>query len=86
MTEEEAWALEEEVTKNPLKVSGNGKNGFFAKRKEAAHLCGRCFSCMAKSYIRNHPQVNDGNNWRAGAGKNLRPSFSIRTPPIAICP
>ncbi|GHU26723.1 hypothetical protein AGMMS50256_04680 [Betaproteobacteria bacterium] len=36
MTEEEAWALEEEVTKNPPKVSGNGKNGFFAKRKEAS--------------------------------------------------
>jgi hypothetical protein len=35
MTEEEAWALEDEVTRNPPKVSGNGENGFFAKRKEA---------------------------------------------------
>jgi hypothetical protein len=34
MTEEEAWALEEEVTRNPPKVSGNGKRGFFMKHKD----------------------------------------------------
>jgi hypothetical protein len=34
MTEEEAWALEEEVTRNPPKVSGDGKNGFFMKHKD----------------------------------------------------
>ena len=33
MTDEEAWALAEEVEKNPPKVSGNGKNGFFMKHK-----------------------------------------------------
>jgi hypothetical protein len=36
MTEEEAWALEEEVTRNPPKVSGDGTGGFFARHKEAA--------------------------------------------------
>jgi hypothetical protein len=35
MTEEEAWALEEEVTRNPPKVSGDGKGGFFARHKDA---------------------------------------------------
>jgi hypothetical protein len=35
MTEEEAWALEEEVTRNPPKVSGDGTGGFFARHKEA---------------------------------------------------
>ena len=34
MTEEEAWALEEEVTRNPPKVSGDGTHGFFAKHRE----------------------------------------------------
>ena len=33
MTEEEAWALAEEVEKNPPKVSGDGKSGFFMKHK-----------------------------------------------------
>jgi hypothetical protein len=33
MTDEEADALDELVTKNPPKVSGNGKNGFFMKNK-----------------------------------------------------
>ena len=33
MTEEEAWKLAEEVEKNPPKVSGDGKNGFFMKHK-----------------------------------------------------
>ena len=33
MTEEEAWKLAEEVEKNPPKVSGDGKNGFFMKNK-----------------------------------------------------
>ena len=33
MTDEEADALDELVTKNPPKVSGNGKNGFFMKHK-----------------------------------------------------
>jgi len=33
MTEEEAWALAEQVEKNPPKVSGNGKNGFFMKHR-----------------------------------------------------
>jgi hypothetical protein len=28
MTEEEAWALEEEVTRNPPKVSGEVREGF----------------------------------------------------------
>jgi hypothetical protein len=36
MTEEEAWALEEEVTKNPPKVSGDGTGGFFARHREAS--------------------------------------------------
>jgi hypothetical protein len=36
MTEEEAWALEEEVTRNPPRVSGDGTHGFFARHKEAA--------------------------------------------------
>ena len=35
MTEEEAWALEEEVTKNPPQVTGDGTNGFFARHKDA---------------------------------------------------
>ncbi|GMO29209.1 MAG: hypothetical protein Pg6A_17280 [Termitinemataceae bacterium] len=35
MTEEEAWALEEEVTRNPPKVTGDGTGGFFARHKEA---------------------------------------------------
>jgi len=33
MTDEEAEALAEEVIKNPPKVSGSGKNGFFMKHK-----------------------------------------------------
>jgi hypothetical protein len=33
MTDEEADALSEEVLKNPPKVSGDGKNGFFMKHK-----------------------------------------------------
>ena len=33
MTEEEAWALAEQVEKNPPKVSGDGENGFFMKNK-----------------------------------------------------
>ncbi len=33
MTDEEADALDEIVTKNPPKVTGNGKNGFFMKNK-----------------------------------------------------
>jgi hypothetical protein len=33
MTDEEADALDELVTKNPPKVSGDGKSGFFMKHK-----------------------------------------------------
>jgi hypothetical protein len=33
MTDEEADALDELVTRNPPKVSGNGKSGFFMKHK-----------------------------------------------------
>jgi hypothetical protein len=33
MTDEEADALAEEVIKNPPKVSGDGKSGFFMKNK-----------------------------------------------------
>ena len=33
LTEEEYDALDELWTKNPPKVSGNGKNGFFMKHK-----------------------------------------------------
>ena len=33
MTDEEADALDELVTKTPPKVSGDGKNGFFMKHK-----------------------------------------------------
>ena len=33
MTEEEANVLDEFVTKNPPKVSGSGKSGFFMKNK-----------------------------------------------------
>ena len=33
MTEEEAFALDELVMKNPPKVSGDGKSGFFMKHK-----------------------------------------------------
>jgi hypothetical protein len=33
MTDEEADALDELVIKNPPKVSGDGKNGFFMKHK-----------------------------------------------------
>ena len=33
MTEEEAWNLAEQVEKNPPKVSGDAKNGFFMKHK-----------------------------------------------------
>ena len=33
MTEEEAWKLAEQVEKNPPKVSGDGKSGFFMKNK-----------------------------------------------------
>ncbi len=33
MTDEEADALDERVTKEPPKVSGNGKNGFFMKNR-----------------------------------------------------
>jgi hypothetical protein len=33
MTDEEADALDELVAKNPPKVSGSGKNGFFMKHK-----------------------------------------------------
>ena len=33
MTEEEADALDELVTKDPPKVSGDGKSGFFMKNK-----------------------------------------------------
>jgi len=33
MTDEEADALAELVAKNPPKVSGNGKSGFFMKHK-----------------------------------------------------
>ena len=33
MTEEEADALDELVTRNPPRVSGDGKSGFFMKHK-----------------------------------------------------
>ena len=33
MTDEEADALSEDVIKNPPKVSGDGRNGFFMKHK-----------------------------------------------------
>ena len=33
MTDEEADALDEQVTRNPPKVSGDGENGFFMKHK-----------------------------------------------------
>ena len=33
MTDEEADALDELVTKNPPRVSGDGKSGFFMKHK-----------------------------------------------------
>ena len=33
MTDEEAEALDELVTQNPPKVSGDGKSGFFMKHK-----------------------------------------------------
>ena len=33
MTDEEADALDELVTRNPPKVTGNGKTGFFMKHK-----------------------------------------------------
>ena len=33
MTEEEAWALDEMVTANPPKVSGDGRSGLFMKHK-----------------------------------------------------
>ena len=33
MTEEEAQALADEFAKNPPKVTGEGKNGFFMKHK-----------------------------------------------------
>ena len=33
MTEEEAFALDKQVTQNPPKVSGDGKSGFFMKHK-----------------------------------------------------
>ena len=51
MTEEEADALDELVTKNPPKVSGDGKSGFFMKHKgnivilddfSATYLRSRC--------------------------------------------
>ena len=35
MTEEEAWALEEEVTRNPPTVTGDGTHGLFARHKDA---------------------------------------------------
>jgi hypothetical protein len=34
LTEEEYDALDEYWTKNTLKMSGDGKSGFFAKRKD----------------------------------------------------
>jgi len=34
MTDEEYDALDEHFTKNPPKLSGNGKSGFFAKHAE----------------------------------------------------
>ena len=34
LTDEEYDALDEYYTKNPLKLSGNGKSGFFAKHAE----------------------------------------------------
>ena len=34
LTDEEYDALDEYYTKNPPKLSGNGKSGFFAKRAE----------------------------------------------------
>jgi len=34
MTEEEADALDELVTRNPPRVSGDGKSGFFMKYKD----------------------------------------------------
>jgi hypothetical protein len=36
MTEEEAWALDEEVTRKAPKVTGDGTHDFFARNKEAA--------------------------------------------------
>ena len=50
LTEEEYDALDEYYTKNPPKVSGDGKSGFFMKHKgnviivndiSAAYLCAR---------------------------------------------
>jgi hypothetical protein len=35
MTEAEAWALEDEVTRNPPAVTGDGTHGFFARHKDA---------------------------------------------------
>ena len=34
LTDEEYDALDEELTRNPPKLSGNGKSGFFAKHTE----------------------------------------------------
>ena len=35
MTEKETWDLAEQVEKNPPKVSGDGKSGFFIKHKSS---------------------------------------------------
>jgi len=37
LTDEEYDALDEYYTKNPPKLSGNGKNGFFAKHAEKSN-------------------------------------------------
>jgi hypothetical protein len=48
MTDEEADALDDYFTKNPPKVSGNGTNGFFARRREV-HLVG--LDDLSASYL-----------------------------------
>ncbi len=42
LTDEEYDALDEYYTKNPPKLSGNGKSGFYktSGKREYAHFCG----------------------------------------------
>ena len=53
MTEEEAWKLAEEVEKNPPKVSGDGKSGFFIKNKGNIIIV----SDVSATYLRTRADV-----------------------------
>ena len=55
MTEEEAYALDELVTRNPPKVSGDGKNGLFMKHKGNVVI----LDDFSATYLRSRSEISN---------------------------